>query len=67
MRMLGGHPCAVQLHAVYEDASTYYLVRAGLQTPTHMLNLRQACSIYHMLNISQACRLMTCTCVVVHS
>lgn len=26
MRMLGGHPCAVQLHAVYEDASTYYLV-----------------------------------------
>jgi hypothetical protein len=27
MRMLAGHPCAVQLQAVYEDKHTYYLVR----------------------------------------
>lgn len=29
MRMLAGHPCAVQLQAVYEDKTTYYLVRTG--------------------------------------
>lgn len=29
MRMLAGHPCAVQLQAVYEDATTYYLVRSS--------------------------------------
>lgn len=43
MRMLGGHPSAVQLHAVYEDDSTYYLVRAGLQTHIHALKFRQEC------------------------
>lgn len=26
-RLLSGHPCAVQLQGVYEDATTYYLVR----------------------------------------
>lgn len=28
MRMLAGHPCAVQLHEVYEDDSCFYLVSA---------------------------------------
>jgi hypothetical protein len=31
MRMLAGHPCAVQLQAVYEDKSSYYLVGVGRQ------------------------------------
>jgi hypothetical protein len=26
MRMLAGHPCAVQLHEVFEDDSCFYLV-----------------------------------------
>lgn len=39
MRMLAGHPCAVQLYGVYESDTHFYLVSTLVQSVSHPTSL----------------------------